>query len=110
MSSWANRIGDRHVHLARSSSQGGTGRDSLNHTARVRRIPSTARPPRSHRPGASPYHPTPVSSAATNQSAEQRRETLKQVLAQVQRCVRCQELAATRKNVVFGAGNADAEL
>ncbi len=25
-------------------------------------------------------------------------------------CVRCQELAATRKNVVFGAGNADADL
>jgi uracil-DNA glycosylase family 4 len=42
--------------------------------------------------------------------AEQRREALKQVFAQAQSCVRCQELAATRKNVVFGAGNADAEL
>jgi uracil-DNA glycosylase family 4 len=41
---------------------------------------------------------------------EERREALKQVFAQAQVCVRCQELAATRKNVVFGAGNADAEL
>jgi uracil-DNA glycosylase family 4 len=51
-----------------------------------------------------------VSSAETNELAEQRREALKQVFAQAQVCVRCQELAATRKNVVFGAGNADAEL
>ncbi|HEX5309537.1 MAG TPA: uracil-DNA glycosylase [Solirubrobacteraceae bacterium] len=43
-------------------------------------------------------------------SPEQRREALKQVFAQAQTCVRCQELAATRKNVVFGAGNADADL
>jgi uracil-DNA glycosylase family 4 len=41
---------------------------------------------------------------------DQRREALKQVFAQAQVCVRCQELAATRKNVVFGAGNANAEL
>jgi uracil-DNA glycosylase family 4 len=51
-----------------------------------------------------------VPSAEINQSAEQRREALKEVFAQAQRCVRCQELAATRKNVVFGAGNADADL
>jgi uracil-DNA glycosylase family 4 len=51
-----------------------------------------------------------VPSTETNQSAEQRREALKQVLAQAKGCVRCQELAATRKSVVFGAGNADAEL
>jgi len=43
-------------------------------------------------------------------SAEQRREALKQVFAQAQRCVRCQELAVTRNSVVFGAGNADADL
>jgi DNA polymerase len=43
-------------------------------------------------------------------SASQRREALKQVYAQTQACVRCAELAATRKTVVFGAGNADAEL
>ena len=51
-----------------------------------------------------------MAQAETNQSAEQRREALKQVFAQAQSCVRCQELAATRKNVVFGAGNADADL
>jgi DNA polymerase len=51
-----------------------------------------------------------VSQPETNQPAEQRREALKQVFEQAQGCVRCQELAATRKNVVFGAGNADAEL
>jgi uracil-DNA glycosylase len=43
-------------------------------------------------------------------SAEQRRGALKEVYAQAQRCVRCAELAATRKTVVFGAGNADADL
>jgi uracil-DNA glycosylase family 4 len=47
-----------------------------------------------------------VSSAEANQ----RREALKQVFAQASVCVRCQELASTRKNVVFGAGNADADL
>jgi uracil-DNA glycosylase family 4 len=51
-----------------------------------------------------------VSRAEISGSAQQRREALKEVLAQVQGCVRCQELAATRQNVVFGAGNADAEL
>ncbi len=43
-------------------------------------------------------------------SAEQRREALKEVFAQAQVCMRCAELAATRKTVVFGAGNADADL
>jgi uracil-DNA glycosylase family 4 len=51
-----------------------------------------------------------VSTTETGQSAEQRREALKEVFAQAQQCVRCQELAETRKSVVFGAGNADAEL
>jgi DNA polymerase len=51
-----------------------------------------------------------VSAADTEGSAEQRREALKQVFAKAQACVRCQELAATRTNVVFGAGNADADL
>lgn len=46
----------------------------------------------------------------TGLSAEQRREALKQVFAQAQSCVRCQELASTRQHVVFGAGNADADL
>jgi DNA polymerase len=43
-------------------------------------------------------------------SPEERREALKQVFATANACVRCQELASTRKNVVFGAGNADADL
>lgn len=43
-------------------------------------------------------------------SAEERREALKEVLAEVKGCVRCSELAAARRNVVFGAGNADADL
>jgi uracil-DNA glycosylase len=40
----------------------------------------------------------------------ERREALKEVFLQARSCVRCPELAATRKSVVFGAGNADAEL
>jgi uracil-DNA glycosylase len=43
-------------------------------------------------------------------SAPERREALKEVYAQAQACVRCAELAATRKTVVFGSGNADADL
>jgi uracil-DNA glycosylase family 4 len=44
------------------------------------------------------------------ESASDRREALKAVLSQVKGCVRCSELAAARRNVVFGAGNADADL
>jgi uracil-DNA glycosylase len=44
------------------------------------------------------------------QSPSERREALKEVLAQARDCVRCPELAATRRTVVFGAGNADADL
>jgi uracil-DNA glycosylase len=43
-------------------------------------------------------------------TAEERREALKQVLTQARSCTRCPELAATRRTVVFGAGNADADL
>ncbi len=43
-------------------------------------------------------------------SAVERREALKALLAQTRGCTRCAELAATRKSVVFGAGNADANL
>jgi DNA polymerase len=46
----------------------------------------------------------------SEQSAVERREALKDVLSQARACVRCPELAATRKTVVFGAGNANAEL
>ncbi len=51
-----------------------------------------------------------MSSAEHGLSAAERREVLKEVLAQARSCVRCPQLAATRKTVVFGAGNADAEL
>ena len=43
-------------------------------------------------------------------SASDRREKLKELFMQTRDCVRCSELAATRKSVVFGAGNADADL
>jgi uracil-DNA glycosylase len=43
-------------------------------------------------------------------SASERREELKEVYAQTRACVRCAELAATRRTVVFGSGNADAKL
>ncbi len=56
-----------------------------------------------------PYHPG-VSAGEPDRSAEERREELKGVLAQARACTRCSELAATRRTVVFGAGNADAEL
>jgi uracil-DNA glycosylase family 4 len=43
-------------------------------------------------------------------TASERRELLKEVYAKAKGCTRCPELAATRKTVVFGAGNANAEL
>jgi uracil-DNA glycosylase len=51
-----------------------------------------------------------MSSAESLQSASERREALKLVLAEARGCVRCPELAATRRTVVFGSGNADADL
>jgi uracil-DNA glycosylase len=51
-----------------------------------------------------------VSPIELPQSAAQRRDALKDVFAQAQACTRCSELASTRKTVVFGAGNADADL
>jgi uracil-DNA glycosylase len=51
-----------------------------------------------------------VSSGESERSASERREALKDLFAQARGCLRCSELAATRKTVVFGAGNADAEL
>src|SRR5258708_2978244 len=43
-------------------------------------------------------------------TADQRRDELKRVFEQARGCVRCAQLAAERQNVVFGAGNADADL
>jgi uracil-DNA glycosylase len=51
-----------------------------------------------------------VSAEHSEPSAEQRREALKEVFERAQGCTRCAELARTRKHVVFGAGNADANL
>ena len=43
-------------------------------------------------------------------SAEDRREELKAVYRQASVCTRCPQLASTRQTVVFGSGNADADL
>jgi uracil-DNA glycosylase len=43
-------------------------------------------------------------------SAEDRRDELKAVYRQASLCTRCPQLAATRQTVVFGSGNADADL
>jgi DNA polymerase len=48
--------------------------------------------------------------AESESTAAGRREALKLVFAQAKGCTRCPELAATRKTVVFGSGNANAEL
>jgi DNA polymerase len=42
--------------------------------------------------------------------AEERREELKAVWQQASTCTRCPQLASTRTTVVFGSGNADADL
>jgi DNA polymerase len=42
--------------------------------------------------------------------AAERREELKAVWEQASTCTRCPQLAATRTTVVFGSGNADADL
>jgi DNA polymerase len=41
---------------------------------------------------------------------EDRREALKQVFEEARGCVRCPQLVASRSQVVFGAGNASADL
>jgi uracil-DNA glycosylase family 4 len=43
-------------------------------------------------------------------TAAERREELKAVWHQAQACTRCPQLASTRQTVVFGSGNADADL
>ena len=43
-------------------------------------------------------------------TAEDRREALKEVYREARVCTRCPQLAQTRTQVVFGAGNADADL
>ena len=43
-------------------------------------------------------------------SPDERREALKELFHEARGCVRCPELAQTRHTVVFGAGNANADL
>jgi uracil-DNA glycosylase len=43
-------------------------------------------------------------------SADERREELKAVFRQASVCERCPQLASSRQTVVFGSGNADADL
>jgi uracil-DNA glycosylase family 4 len=43
-------------------------------------------------------------------TAAERREELKAVWQQASACTRCPQLASTRQTVVFGSGNADADL
>jgi DNA polymerase len=43
-------------------------------------------------------------------TATERREELKAVFREASTCTRCPQLAETRTRVVFGAGNADADL
>jgi len=43
-------------------------------------------------------------------TAAERREELKAVWRQAQTCTNCPQLASTRQTVVFGSGNADADL
>ena len=51
-----------------------------------------------------------MSPGESTRGASERREALKEVFARARVCTRCPELASTRKTVVFGAGDADAEL
>lgn len=51
-----------------------------------------------------------VTAVQSARPASERRAALKEVLAKARACERCGELAATRKTVVFGNGNADADL
>ena len=48
--------------------------------------------------------------ATRQQSPAERREALQEVFKEARGCTRCPELAATRHTVVFGSGNADADL
>ena len=51
-----------------------------------------------------------MSGQESERTAAERRESLKEVFLQARGCTRCPELAATRRTVVFGSGNADADL
>jgi uracil-DNA glycosylase family 4 len=51
-----------------------------------------------------------VAERSGGDGAAERRDELKAVWSQASACTKCPQLAATRRNVVFGAGHADADL
>jgi DNA polymerase len=51
-----------------------------------------------------------MAGVSAGSSASERRDALKEVFERARGCTRCSELAATRKKVVFGSGNANADL
>ena len=53
---------------------------------------------------------SPSGSGQPGRPASERREELKGVYLEASACTRCAGLASTRQTVVFGAGNADADL
>jgi DNA polymerase len=66
-----------------------------------------------HSPVVAASRPVAAGAAATLgrvSTAAERREELKAVWRQAASCTNCPQLAATRKTVVFGSGNADADV
>jgi uracil-DNA glycosylase len=78
-------------------------------SSEVEAIARSSRTGARDRPAARNYDAL-VPETAGEPSATQRREALKELFVQARECTRCADLAATRKTVVFGAGNADADL
>jgi uracil-DNA glycosylase family 4 len=56
------------------------------------------------------FRPIPALACSVMPGAAERREELKSVWQQASVCTRCPQLASTRTTVVFGSGNADADL
>jgi DNA polymerase len=54
--------------------------------------------------------PSPTVPSTNVATRDDRREALKAVFQQARSCTKCPQLAATRTTVVFGSGNADADL
>ena len=73
--------------------------------SRINRVPPKCGENGSARPAAGL-----ASLAMSSASAEERREALKAAFHECRSCVRCPQLAQTRHSVVFGSGNADADL
>ena len=54
--------------------------------------------------------PSPDLTSTVMRTAAERREELKAVYQEAMGCTRCPQLAASRQTVVFGSGNADADV